>query len=140
MRTTGKRVTAVAAAFVVLGSLTGSVMAQPKTEPKAEQKLEQKAGPKAKKEKFGKGEMEIAEDLATQSGKSMDEILAMRKAGKGWGQIARELDVKLGPTVRNGKRDEDKPGKKAKPSKEQKKAAKAKEEKKDKQAAEKEKK
>lgn len=136
MRTMGKRATAVGAAFVVLGLLTGSVMAQPKAEPKAEQKLEQKAGPKAKKEKFGKGEMEIAEDLAKQSGKSVDEILAMRKAGKGWGQIAHELGVKLGPTVRNDKADGDKPGTEAKPSKEQKKATKAKE----KKAAEKEKK
>ncbi|MBI4561267.1 MAG: hypothetical protein HY724_04415, partial [Candidatus Rokubacteria bacterium] len=44
-----------------------------------------------------------AEDLAKQSGKSVDEILAMRKGGKGWGQIAQELGVKLGPTVSDGK-------------------------------------
>jgi len=112
----GKSLTGLAAAFVVLSLLTGLAPAQQKSEPKggSKPKAEQKAESKTGKEKFGKGELKIAEDLAKQSGKSVDEILAMRKAGKGWGQIAQDLGVKLGPAVRNGKGDQDKPGKEGK--------------------------
>lgn len=106
----GKSLTGLAAAFVGLSLLTGLALAQQKTEPKggSKPKAEQKAESKTGKEKLGQGEMEIAEDLAKQSGKSVDEILAMRKAGKGWGQIAQDLGVKLGAAVRDGKGEQGK--------------------------------
>lgn len=143
MRQTSKWVTMLVAIFVLLSSLVGPAAAQqtteqkaapaPKTEQKAVEKAEKKAEPKPKaekagqdtgKKKFGKGEIKIAEDLAQKSGKTTDEILEMRKTGKGWGQIAQELGVKMGP---QGKGDQEKPGKKAKA-----KAKKEKEEKKEK--------
>lgn len=118
MRGTGKWLAGLMAGCFLLSALTGLAPAQPKGGQRVEPKprVDGKAEPKVGKEKFGKGEKEIAEDLAKQSGKSVDAILAMRKAGKGWGQIAQELGVKLGPAVRNGKGDQEKPGKEAKPA------------------------
>ncbi len=52
--------------------------------------------------KLGKGEMAIAQDLAKRSGKSLDEIVAMRKTGLGWGQIAHKLGLQLGSVVGEG--------------------------------------
>ncbi len=114
MRRRSKAFVGGVAICVLLSASAGPAAAQQKTEQKAAPKAEQKAEPKSKKETLGKGEKAIAEDLAKQSGKSVDEILAMRKAGKGWGQIAQELGVKLGPAVRNGKGDQGKPAKEAK--------------------------
>ncbi len=37
--------------------------------------------------------------FARASGKTADEILAMFQAGKGWGQVARELKVSVGPGI-----------------------------------------
>jgi len=52
--------------------------------------------------KLGKGEMAIAQDLARRSGKSLDEIVAMRKTGLGWGQIAHKLGLQLGRVIGEG--------------------------------------
>lgn len=132
MRGKDKWIAGLTASFFLLSALTGPALAQQKSEPKAEPKpkVERKAEPKTGKEKFGKGEIKIAEDLvekARQKGNTtvtVDQLLAMRKTGKGWGQIAQELGVKMGP---QGKGDQEKPGKKAKA-----KAKKEKEEKKEK--------
>lgn len=90
MRGKDKWIAGLTASFFLLSALTGPALAQQKSEPKAEPKpkVERKAEPKTGKEKFGKGEIKIAEDLAQKSGKTTDEILEMRKTGKGWGQIA----------------------------------------------------
>jgi hypothetical protein len=37
--------------------------------------------------------------FANASGKSPDDILAMFQSGKGWGEIARELDLTIGPGI-----------------------------------------
>lgn len=101
------RLFSLATCLALLTSMAVPVLAQPPAEQKAKpeeatKKKEEKKG----KEKFGKGELEIVEDLAKASGKSVDEILAMRKSGKGWGQIAHELGVKLGPAVSDKEKPE----------------------------------
>lgn len=50
------------------------------------------------------GNLFIANSLARSTGKSFDEILATRRSGKGWGQIARENNVRLGEVVSRMKR------------------------------------
>jgi len=49
--------------------------------------------------KMGAGSLYIANTLAKESGKSFEEICAARKSGHGWGKIAKENNVKLGPLV-----------------------------------------
>jgi len=131
----GKWFAGPVAIFVLLSWLTGPAAAQQKAEPKAGEKVEQKAGekvekkaepkpkaeqkaePKTGKEKFGKGEIKIAEDLVEKARRkgnttvTVDQLLEMRKAGKGWGQIAKELGVEM------GKGGQEKPGKKARAEK-----------------------
>ena len=48
---------------------------------------------------LGFGELETANLLATASGKSFDDIVAMHKAGEGWGKIARDNGLNLGKIV-----------------------------------------
>ncbi len=45
---------------------------------------------------MGYGEIVIAFNLANKTGKSVEEILSMRKSGEGWGKIAQDLAVKPG--------------------------------------------
>lgn len=92
-------VVVITAICVVLGMLAGAAAAP------------QKGKAASKKENFGKGEVEIAEDLAKKSGKTTDEIMTMRKSGKGWGEIAKELGVKVGPAVSEAKKEKPKKGK-----------------------------
>lgn len=47
---------------------------------------------------YGNGELLIANLLARGSGKSFDDIVAMRKS-EGWGKIAKDLDLNLGHLV-----------------------------------------
>jgi len=47
---------------------------------------------------YGNGELLIANLLARASGKSFDDIVAMRKT-EGWGKIAKDLDLNLGHLV-----------------------------------------
>ncbi len=54
--------------------------------------------------KFGFGQLFIANSLAQASGKSFDEVAQEFKSGKGWGQIAKENNVKLGKVVSSIKR------------------------------------
>ncbi|MBI1178158.1 hypothetical protein GC207_12050 [bacterium] len=56
------------------------------------------------KTKMGTGSLYIANVLAEKSGKSFDEIVAAKKAGAGWGKIAKDNGVKLGPLVSEAKK------------------------------------
>ncbi len=56
-------------------------------------------------QRLGYGEISHALVLSEMSGKSLNEIVAMREADKGWGQIADELGVKLGEAKREVKRE-----------------------------------
>jgi len=55
--------------------------------------------------RFGYGEITHALVLSKMAGKSLDEIVAMRDSGKGWGQIADECGVKLGEVRREVRRE-----------------------------------
>jgi hypothetical protein len=54
--------------------------------------------------KLGFGDLAIANLLASASGKTFDQIVAMFKAGEGWGKIAKDLDLNLGMIVSKAKR------------------------------------
>ncbi len=54
--------------------------------------------------KFGFGQLFIANSLAQASGKSFNQVAQEFNSGKGWGQIANENNLKLGPVVSNLKR------------------------------------
>lgn len=54
--------------------------------------------------KMGTGSLYIANTLAEKSGKSFDEIVAAKRAGAGWGKIAKDNGVKLGPLVSEAKK------------------------------------
>jgi hypothetical protein len=54
--------------------------------------------------KLGFGDLTIANLLASASGKTFDQIVAMFKAGEGWGKIAKDLDLNLGMIVSKAKR------------------------------------
>jgi hypothetical protein len=55
---------------------------------------------------LGWGELEKAHLLANASGKSFDSIVAMHKAGEGWGKIAHQNGLNLGRIVSNAHRPE----------------------------------
>ncbi len=46
---------------------------------------------------LGYGRLMIANTLSRETGRSFDEIVAMKQSGVGWGRIAQENGVKLGP-------------------------------------------
>ena len=48
---------------------------------------------------LGYGGLFIANSLASATGKSFDEIAALKASGHGWGWIAKQNNVKLGPIV-----------------------------------------
>jgi len=54
--------------------------------------------------KLGFGDLAIANLLASASDKTFDQIVAMFKAGEGWGKIAKDLDLNLGMIVSRAKR------------------------------------
>jgi hypothetical protein len=54
--------------------------------------------------KFGFGQLFIANSLAQASGKSFDQVAQEFMSGKGWGEIAKENNVKLGKVVSSLKR------------------------------------
>jgi hypothetical protein len=54
--------------------------------------------------KLGFGDLAIANLLASASGKTFDQIVAMFKAGEGWGKIAKDLGLNLGMIVSKAKR------------------------------------
>ncbi len=56
------------------------------------------------KTKLNSGSLYIANTLAAKTGKSFDEIMAQKNSGKGWGQIAKENNVKLGPLMKDAKK------------------------------------
>ena len=56
-------------------------------------------------ERLGYGEISHALVLSEMTGKPLDEVVAMRESGKGWGQIADELGVKLREATREVKRE-----------------------------------
>lgn len=49
--------------------------------------------------KLGWGELSIANRLSQKTGVPVDQLIAEHKSGKGWGVIAKERNVKLGPMV-----------------------------------------
>jgi hypothetical protein len=55
---------------------------------------------------LGWGELEKANLLANASGKSFDDIVAMHKAGEGWGKIAHDNGLNLGKVVSNAHRSD----------------------------------
>lgn len=55
---------------------------------------------------FGYGELEKAHLLANASGRSFNDIVAMRQSGEGWGQIAHDLGLNLGRVVSNAHRSD----------------------------------
>ena len=55
---------------------------------------------------LGTGSLFIANTLAKETGKPFEEIVAAHRNGKGWGLIAKENGVKLGPLVSQAKRAE----------------------------------
>lgn len=55
------------------------------------------------KTKAGPGSLLIANSLAAKTGQSFDDIMAAKSSGKGWGQIAKENNVKLGPLMKEAK-------------------------------------
>ena len=48
---------------------------------------------------LGYGGLMIANALARETGRSFDDIVAMKQSGMGWGRIAQDNGVKLGPIV-----------------------------------------
>lgn len=48
---------------------------------------------------LGYGGLMIANALARETGRSFEDIVAMKQSGMGWGRIAQENGVKLGPIV-----------------------------------------
>ncbi|HYK89185.1 MAG TPA: hypothetical protein VE398_10465 [Acidobacteriota bacterium] len=54
--------------------------------------------------KFGFGQLLIANSLAQASGKTFDQVAQEFKSGKGWGEIAKENNLKLGTVVSSVKR------------------------------------
>jgi hypothetical protein len=54
--------------------------------------------------KLGFGDLTIANLLASASGKTFDQIVAMFKGGEGWGKIAKDLGLNLGKIVSKAKR------------------------------------
>jgi hypothetical protein len=55
---------------------------------------------------LGWGELEKANLLANASGKSFNDIVAMHKAGEGWGEIAHDNGLKLGKIVSDAHRSD----------------------------------
>ncbi len=56
---------------------------------------------------LGFGEISILLALASQSGKPVNDILAMRRSGEGWGDLARDLKLKnLGSVIKSVKATE----------------------------------
>ena len=55
---------------------------------------------------LGWGELEKAHLLANASGKSFDSIVAMHKAGEGWGKIAHQNGLNLGRIVSSAHRSD----------------------------------
>jgi len=52
---------------------------------------------------MGAGSLMIANSLAAKTGQSFDDIMAARSSGRGWGQIAKDNNVKLGPLMKQAK-------------------------------------
>lgn len=48
---------------------------------------------------LGYGGLFIANSLAAESGRGFDEIVALKRGGRGWGDIARQYNVNLGSVV-----------------------------------------
>lgn len=67
---------------------------------------EKKLKEQQSKAKLNSGGLYIANTLAAKTGKSFDEIMAAKNSGKGWGQIAKDNNVKLGPLVSDAKKIE----------------------------------
>lgn len=49
--------------------------------------------------RFGYGGLLIGNAIATETGRSFDEVAALRANGRGWGAIAKQYGVKVGPIV-----------------------------------------
>lgn len=48
---------------------------------------------------LGFGDLLVANSLASATGKTFDEIAALKASGQGWGKIAKSYQLKLGPIV-----------------------------------------
>jgi hypothetical protein len=56
---------------------------------------------------LGYGELLIANSLATATGKTFDEIAALKASGQGWGKIAKTYNLKLGKIVSQARQTDD---------------------------------
>lgn len=56
--------------------------------------------------KLGWGELSIAYRLSQKTGVPVNQLIAERKSGKGWGAIAKEHNVKLGPLLSEVKKSD----------------------------------
>lgn len=65
---------------------------------------EQELRQQQQKSGMGAGSLFIANTLSKETGMSFDEIVALHKRGHGWGKIARDHNVKLGPLVSNARK------------------------------------
>ncbi|MGB9735116.1 MAG: hypothetical protein ACP5JP_02465 [bacterium] len=54
-----------------------------------------------RKQHYGDGEIVIAGALAKASNQSLNEIMALRKQGMGWGEIAQKYNLKLGAIMKS---------------------------------------
>lgn len=48
---------------------------------------------------LGYGGLFIANSIAVETGRPFDEIVALKRSGRGWGDIAKQYGVKVGPIV-----------------------------------------
>lgn len=55
---------------------------------------------KAAQKGFGVGEITISAAIAKASGKPLADILVLKQSGKGWGEICKDLGIKLGPLMK----------------------------------------
>jgi hypothetical protein len=53
--------------------------------------------------RLGWGELSIAYRVSQKTGVPLEQLIAEHKSGKGWGEIAKEHNVKLGPIVSEAK-------------------------------------
>ena len=54
--------------------------------------------------RLGYGGLYIANAIASETGRPFEEIVTARQSGRGWGEIARQYNVKVGPLVSRSRR------------------------------------
>lgn len=57
------------------------------------------------KGKYGYGEMMIMSEISKKSGKPMEDVMADRSSGMGWGKISKKYDINLGEVISASKKN-----------------------------------